>query len=696
MICIAHRRQQRWFSVPLVLVFALSLLLVAGLIISRPAPATADPVPLAPLPGAGPYADSYLSRQADEIEAETKARRFQKFQSEDAKRTENMELYDVGFYDLDLQLDPDAEWLTGTVTVVAAVIGAELVTMELHLNDNMSVLAATAGGAPATFTHGADILTVTLDRSYATGETVTVVVNYEGNPESSYFGWDAYGGADLIWTLSEPYGARDWWPCKDLNTDKADSVDLHIQVPQGLIVASNGTLVQEEIGIDSVTYHWQERYPIVTYLVSLAIHPYTIFSDWYEPAGGGDPMEVRYYVIDAFLDQAQDGYAIVPEMIGAFAEGFGEYPFIAEKYGHAHFPWGGAMEHQTCTSFSMYAYGQGIISHELAHQWWGDMITCADFHHIWLNEGFATWSEAYWYEQSQGMAAYHNDMANNAYFGSGTIFVEDPNNFGDIFNGNLSYRKASWVVHMLRHVVGEEDFFAGLAEYREQYGHSSATTEQFQAVMEGVSGMDLEAFFQQWIYGEYYPRYRYAWNSPGAGDEAGTVVVQLRIDQIQTNTGLFTMPLDVHVTTDAGVQVVRIDNSLETEFYTFTVDGDEALQLQIDPENWVLKTTVYFGSTPVPGALPSAVALLPNHPNPFNPQTTLAFDLPQRGFVRLEIYDLVGRRVRTLLAEERESGQHSAIWDGRADNGGRVSSGTYVARLVAAGVQRSQKLMLVK
>jgi len=160
------------------------------------------------------------------------------------------------------------------------------------------------------------------------------------------------------------------------------------------------------------------------------------------------------------------------------------------------------MEHQTLTS--MGGWSEDLISHELAHQWWGDMVTCEDFGHIWLNEGFATWSEAYWAEQYYDFATYRQYMDIASYYGAGTIFVEDPLS-ENIFDGNLSYNKGSWVVHMLRGVLGDTDFFAGLALYRSSHLYGSATTEQLQTALETVSGQDLTAFFQQWIYGEYFP-----------------------------------------------------------------------------------------------------------------------------------------------------------------------------------------------
>jgi len=516
-------------------------------------------------------------------EAESKERLAKGLLAAQAVKTANQDLYDVHHYDLDLTVNVNTHTLSGAVTVTAEVTGAALTTLDLNLAAGMSVSAVSSGGSAATFTRAGAILTVNLDRAYATGETVVVVVNYSGDPGGNSFGWSSAGGADMIWTKSEPFGAREWWPCKDLNTDKADSLDLRITVPDALIVASNGLLQSDTVEGSWRTFHWKTNYPTVTYLVSLAIYPYQLYSDWYTPQGGGDPMEVQFFVYPHHYNLVQTNYALTVPMIGAFAQAFGEYPFVNEKYGHAEFVWGGGMEHQTITS--MGGWSEDLISHELAHQWWGDMITCADFGHIWLNEGFATWCEAYWAEQNRGFDLYQEYMAAAAYYGAGTIFVEDPLN-ETIFSSSLSYNKASWVVHMLRGALGDTDFFAGLQLYRSSHQYDSATTEDLQAVMESVSGRDLTAFFQQWIYGEYYPVYEMGWQvGPGAGE------ITVTIEQIQVNAGVFTMPVPLRIVTATETFEVVVENDQQVQ--SFVVSVPSAVQgVAVDPDHKILRQTV--------------------------------------------------------------------------------------------------------
>jgi len=648
--------------------------------------------PLAEVEGQIPWAAGYTANQHRVLEAEAKARLVNKALTGKADDTPAMGFYDAQFYDLVLNLDPVTQTLSGTTTLTAEVTVATLDAVDLHLQGNMAVSHVTAGGAATTFSRTGDVLTVDLDQTYSLGQTVTVAITYSGNPQSDYFGWNSYDGDPLIWTLSEPYGARYWWACKDLNTDKADSVALHVTVPDDLIVASNGSLEGTTVpGPGTLTYHWTERYPIATYLVSLAIHPYWVMTDTYNTLAGGT-MPVHHYVLPSQLANAEAGFPVTIDMLEAFAQSFGEYPFVEEKYGHAHFPWGGGMEHQTLTSIYYGGYWEGLIAHELGHQWFGDLVTCADFHHIWLNEGFATWTEARWLEMSSGVAAYHAEMAAARYTGGGTIYVEDTSDVWGIFDSNLSYNKASWVPHMLRHMMGDDIFFPALETYLADYGFDSATTEEFRDLMEAESGLELDAFFQQWIYGEYYPQYLFGWQ---AEEVPGGTRVGLRVRQVQLNTGLFTMPLDVRITTGTGTETFVIQNDSAVQWYTFHVDGP-VTNLELDPEDWVLGDKIPEGVTDAPVPANGGLQLLGAVPNPFNPATDIKYVLDREQDVSLAIYDMAGRRVARLVDGPRSVGEHKVRWNGCDAAGLPQASGTYFARLSAGGLQRVKSLVLVR
>jgi hypothetical protein len=555
-----------------VLATLLALLLVAGA-----APAAA-PHRLPPAPR-GP-AERGDDRAVSRFLAAAKAEAFERSAALRSAATPNQLAYDVRWYDLDLTFTPSLSRVSGTVRTRATVTAGPIGTLELHLAANMTVSAVQAGGTPVTHSRVADLLVVNLDRAYATGETVEVLVTYLGTPLPGGFGFTMANGRQLIWSLSEPYGARTWWPCKDLPEDKADSVTSRFTVPTGLKTASNGTLVSStDNGTNAVT-RWRESHPITTYLVSITSYPYTHTVDWFKPAPT-DSMRLDFWNYPESAAGAAAVQAKVKNMLAAFTSRFGPYPFFTEKYGHAQFNFGGGMEHQTCSSMGVFI--EFVVAHELAHQWWGDLVTCRDFHHIWLNEGFASYGEGLWAESQGGAAAYHADLKLNKYYGPGSVWVPDDQNSSRIFSSDLSYDKASWVLHMLRRVLGDGPFFASLLQYRANQAYGTAVTEDFQAACEAVSGRDLDAFFQQWVYGERYPVYRAQWTSAPA---AGGYDVTLTLEQRQSGP-LFAMPVDIRVQTTAGPRDFTVPDSLASQVFVLPVDA-EPLALEVDPDDWIL------------------------------------------------------------------------------------------------------------
>ena len=359
--------------------------------------------------------------------------------------TEDQEKIDISFYRIDLDIDFDQHEISGSVIITGGVGLRQPDSIEIDFSSDMSVDSVKLYGESISYDHEDDLLSVLAPQTtLPEGYQFNMEIFYHGTPTTCGFGsfvFDSHAGIEHVWTLSEPYGARCWWPCKDDPSDKADSVDIIVRVPSNQIVASNGNLIHEiDISNDRKEYYWQERYPISTYLVSLAIYPYTVWHDEYISMNG-DTLPLDYYVFPDRYENSYSNYLLTKEMLSLFASQFGEYPFMGEKYGHADFGWGGAMEHQTLSS--MGGYSQTLIAHELGHQWWGDLITCASFHHIWLNEGFARYCQALWEEYFNGDDAYFSYMNSHAYYGYGTVYVEDPTTTSAIFNGNLSYNKAT-------------------------------------------------------------------------------------------------------------------------------------------------------------------------------------------------------------------------------------------------------------
>ena len=258
--------------------------------------------------------------------------------------------FDVRYWDLSVKVTNIAgQTISGKVMMTVQSVIDSINTVDYDFHSSMVVDSVRINGQPAPYTRPSGLVRITLDRGYYAGEQVTTVVYYHGHPPGSGFGsftWDTHNGQPIISTLSEPEGAREWWPCKDTPHDKADSADVRITVPSNLIATSNGELVSNtDNGDNTRTFHWHISYPITTYLISLAISNYQSFTNWYV-SDAGDSMPVTNYVYPEHYDQAVIDLSITPDVIGIYADLFGEYPFITEKYGHSIFPWGGAMEHQ--------------------------------------------------------------------------------------------------------------------------------------------------------------------------------------------------------------------------------------------------------------------------------------------------------------------------------------------------------------
>ncbi len=511
------------------------------------------------------------------------------------RAAENLGDTDVLHYDLDIEIVPETEWLGGsnTITVRSRADALSMFTVRLHDTFTISELRVndTLAGwqrvSPTT-------VEVALDRAYGLDEEFEVFVAYAGYPDGSGFGsiiYSSRGGYPLVFTLSEPWFAYTWWPAKDDNNDKATG-DLKITVPAALTVASNGLLQSvDDVGEERDRYHWQTGYQTATYLFSFSAAYYNAFSDSYEYDGGSMPLEFFIFP-DSDSDSNRNKWRKSVDMLGVFGDLYGLYPFIDEKYGIYQFGFGGGMEHQTMTGQG--GFGEWLTAHEEAHQWWGDMITCGTWQDIWLNEGFATYSEALWLEfkpGSSGTPALHAHMASrrpSSVNGSVYVPAEDADNPSRIFSSNFSYRKAAWVLHQLRHVVGDEAFFAILAAYREAFAYGSAITEDLRMVSESVYGADLTWFFDEWVYDIGAPAYASGWRQVTVGDRD---YVELYVKQVQSASyPLFIMPLDIVTNGPLGDVVTVIWNDAAQEHFLFEVAG-EVNGLELDPDNWTLHTS---------------------------------------------------------------------------------------------------------
>ncbi|MCF7805541.1 MAG: T9SS type A sorting domain-containing protein [Candidatus Marinimicrobia bacterium] len=605
--------------------------------------------------------------------------------------------YDVHLYDLDLMFHPESESISGIVEI-GAISGLfqESILVDLATNMNIDSVVGRNSG----FSRSGGQVLVEFDDPLESGEDFRIRIAYHGEPEAAGFQgltFEEHSGGPIYSSLSEPYFARTWWPCKDVPVDKADSVNIHITTGRDVTPISNGSLAEITYPTDSThTWHWEVRYPITTYLISVAISNYDHLTDTYVTTDG-DSMPLDYYLYsqETTSDYITGNVAETKQMLESFARMFGEYPFLKEKYGMASFNWGGAMEHQTISS--MGSYSRSIIAHELAHQWWGNMVTTRTWNHIWLNEGFASYSEALYFEETEGTEQYHEYMRSMAYRGQGTVYVHDTTSVSRIFNGSLTYDKAGYILHMLRHVVGDSTFFDVLDEYREQYYMKTAITEDFRRVAEQVSGRDLSAFFQQWIYEPGAPNYDYCmWTNPAGGQTE--VILSINQTQMEPFPEVFEMPLDVRFSDSTGHDTTLVvENFQRKQQYNFIFDW-QPNEVKLDPDDWVLKTAKH-----VPANLTrdgceflEQFAIAPAYPNPFNNETTLTFTLPTRAYVNGDIIDITGRKVASIVSRVLDPDRHTYHWDGTDDQGAIVSSGIYFFRIRAGENVTSQKMIFLK
>ncbi|MCF7807622.1 MAG: T9SS type A sorting domain-containing protein [Candidatus Marinimicrobia bacterium] len=607
--------------------------------------------------------------------------------------------YDVKYYDLDFRLDIAKQVVYGKTEIHLESTIQDLRTVRVDLAANLFVESVYHNAA--SFSRSGDVLIMQLDRAYVPGKPIKIGISYRGTPAGGGFQGFLFStqdgsstGIPIVSTLSEPYGARTWWPCKDVPTDKADSVRISITADGTLTAVANGLLESvTDNDNGSKTWVWKHSYPITTYLVSIIVTEYSYWNEMYHFADG-DSMLLEYWMYPSKLNtSSQNRWNRTEGMLDIFNEAYGKYPFHEEKYGMAEFGWVGAMEHQTCSS--MGNSGENTIAHELAHQWWGDLVTCTNFHHIWINEGFATYSEALYWGEKYGEPAYHSHMASKDMTYTGSIYRNDTTSVNSIFN-YIVYGKGSWALHMLRHITGDEAFFQILADYREAYKYSHASTEDFQSVAESVYGESLEWFFDPWIYGTGRPHYLWSWHvkNPEA-TESWEIRVDLKQTQYKTASS-FDMPIDFYFWNDQRDTTVVLFNSKNTEYFTFDLDFKPA-NAELDPEGWILKhvtQTLHIDDTM---ASPEEFVLLDAYPNPFNPKVTIPYSIFAATEGQLEIYDMSGHLVYSHPIVHQHAGNHSHEWNAADEMGNNLSSGIYLVRIwTTQGVSRTQKISLLK
>ncbi|MFT6167082.1 MAG: aminopeptidase N [Vicingaceae bacterium] len=478
--------------------------------------------------------------------------------------------YNVHYYEIDLLLDPAVRFVEGSVTVhfqaltpmdsIVLDFGNQLIVDSTVYHHTTFLTANTSGFNTVSFVFPNNVNTTTQD---------SVQIFYRGtprgNPVGTPFARVNVPNGNLIWTLSEPYGARDWWPCKSDLADKADSISIHVTVPQGNKVASLGLLQ----GIDTVgtdlKYKWKTTYPTVAYLVAIGAGKYDSYQD--QLYVHGDSILMEHYLLQ---NQSQSqSLAGVQDFMVMFDSLFGEYPFKKEKYGHASFTFGGGMEHQTI-SF-MGSYGGGLKAHELAHQWFGNKITCGSWSDLWLNESFATYITGLTYQ----FGVVHNPAfwpvwldqtkRSGLSFPNGSVYRYDTSSVNSLFN-NQVYNKGAITLHTLRWKVGDSAFFAGVRNYIDDttLAYGFARTPDLQRHLEASYGQSLMEFFNDWVYGPGFPQMHTSWSSNGNN-------LTLTVTQIPSDSAVsfFEIPIPYRLMGNNLDTIIVVEPT--TNFQTITI-----------------------------------------------------------------------------------------------------------------------------
>ncbi|MCX7876512.1 MAG: M1 family aminopeptidase [Melioribacteraceae bacterium] len=622
---------------------------------------------------------------------------------------------DVTYYRLNLKVTANPNFLEGKITIKAKPTVNSLSLFYLDLKNNLAVSKVLSGITNLSFVQTVDHkLSITLERNYSKGETFTVDIYYSGVPtagtgtisSASFSFYDSGAQKVTIASLSQPYGARDWWPSKDTPADKPDSTEIVITCSSNLYAVSNGNLTAVIDNFNGTkTYWWKTTYPIANYLISIAVSDYLIYQDEFVYNDGRKFPIIHYNYPTRLTDSRKTVLNKTKNMMKFFSDKFGEYPFIKEKYAHAEFSWSGGMEHQTCTSMGGSAMNsESTIAHELAHQWFGDKITCKDWQNIWLNEGFATYLDKLYHEDAYGVSYFKQLMStvfSNAKRATGTIYVQNINSESEIFSSARSYNKGAAVLHMLRGIVGDEMFFKILKEYANdpKLAYGVAVTEDFQRVAQQVTQTDLGYFFQQWIYGENYPKYTVGKSIKKNNDDSYSVIFRLR-QSANSNPSYFIMPIKVRVSFINGSLDTTLFNNQQEQAWVLNFKNKIPTDIELDPDNWLLKDIIAITKIEDEKLLPSEFELSQNYPNPFgeavqseNPATVINYKIQKDGYVTLKVYDAIGKEIATLVDEYQKSGEYKSVFRALSND---LPSGVYFYTINFNGNIQSKKMILLK
>ena len=512
------------------------------------------------------------------------------------KYNSEMDNYDVNFYFLDLNATNASKTISGSGSILATVLINNFSEIVVELHSSLIVDSISVDNIIHTYTRSGDEITIPLASNLNIGDNFYITVYYHGSSSGNGIkrAVSPTWSHAVTYTLSESYHALDWFPCKQSLTDKADSCWVFVNVANTLKVGSNGVLTQVvPNGTNNNRYEWKSQYPIDYYLISIAVSDYTEYNIYAHPQGISDSVLIQNYIYPnpEFFTQYQPFIDNTPGFIEFLSEKWGTYPFHAEKYGHCTAPFSGGMEHQTMTSLGYFTFE--LVIHELAHQWFGDYVTCATWQDIWVNEGFATYSNYLGLEHFEShtdaqtyMADMHDDIKSTV---DGSIYVPfaDVMDESRIFSYRLTYEKGAAIIHAMRFIVDNDSiFFAAFRNFLQQHAFGTAYADDFRDVMEFHTGIDFHPYFDEWFYGEGFPTY----SIECSGNNDSIYCTLTHTASMPSVTPLFTNPIEIQFIHSGGDTTLRVQPDANTFsfsfYYPYSIDN-----IIIDPENDIINNT---------------------------------------------------------------------------------------------------------
>lgn len=507
------------------------------------------------------------------------------------------EKYDVNYYKLNLNMTNTSTTLSGFGEIQATAI-TSIDTVLYELFSSLTISSVSFNGANVPFTRSGSAVKIAANVS--PGTSFIIRTNYSGTPptaQTNPLGGSGMSNAtspswgnEVVWSLSEPFCAYEWWPCKQSLTDKADSCDVFITVPNSCKAGSNGVLTQVvNLGNGSSRYEWKHRHPIDYYLISVAVAEYVEYNVYANPPGAPAPILIQNYIYNnpQTLPNFQADIDETVDFLELFYDLYGPYPFEDEKYGHCMAPFSGGMEHQTMTTQGF--FNPTLTAHELGHQWWGDYVTCASWCDIWVNEGFASYSEQIMLEnlypgqEVQNMQSVHNNVMSQP---GGSVWVLDSLNEARIFSGRLTYDKGAAIVHTMRYMLDDDQlFYTTLKNFLSSKAFGTAFGTDVRDAFAQASGINFTPFFDQWYFGEGFPTYSVQWKQLG-----NDALVQISHTASAPNvTPTFTNPIDLKFVRPGNSDTtIRFDITSNSNLFQINGIGTLSNSISIDPQNWVV------------------------------------------------------------------------------------------------------------